>query len=52
MGLGPSTDIASILKPALLQGNFRCIGATTTEEYSQYFESDPALAQVVLLQYF
>ena len=44
-GLGPSTDIASILKPALLQGNFRCIGATTTEEYSQYFESDPALAR-------
>ncbi len=44
-GFGPSSDIASVLKPALLQGNFRCIGATTTEEYSKSFESDPALAR-------
>ncbi len=42
---GQSSDIASLLKPALLQGNFRCIGATTTEEYSRYFESDSALAR-------
>ncbi len=42
---GSSSDIASVLKPALTQGNFRCIGATTTEEYSAYFESDTALAR-------
>ena len=40
-----SSDIASILKPALLRDDFRCIGATTTEEYSEYFETDNALAR-------
>lgn len=40
---GSSSDIASILKPALLQDNFRCIGATTSEEYTMYFEEDNAL---------
>ncbi len=44
MSGGPS-DIASVLKPALLQEDFRCIGATTTEEYSAYFESDSGLAR-------
>lgn len=44
-GFGPSSDIASILKPALLQGDFRCIGATTTEEYNRYFETDQALVR-------
>jgi ATP-dependent Clp protease ATP-binding subunit ClpC len=44
MSGGPS-DIASVLKPALLQEGFRCIGATTTEEYSAYFESDSGLAR-------
>jgi len=44
MGGGPS-DIASVLKPALLQDGFRCIGATTTEEYSANFESDSGLAR-------
>ena len=42
---GGSSDIASILKPALLQDGFRCIGATTTEEYSATFETDTALAR-------
>ncbi|MGI6423376.1 MAG: ATP-dependent Clp protease ATP-binding subunit [Candidatus Dojkabacteria bacterium] len=42
---GGNSEIASILKPALLRDNFRCIGATTTEEYSAYFESDNALAR-------
>ena len=42
---GGSSDIASILKPALLQDGFRCIGATTTEEYSATFETDMALAR-------
>jgi ATP-dependent Clp protease ATP-binding subunit ClpC len=42
---GGGIDIASILKPALLKDSFRCIGATTVEEYSQYFEEDNALAR-------
>jgi ATP-dependent Clp protease ATP-binding subunit ClpC len=42
---GSSSDIASVLKPALLQDEFRCIGATTTEDYSSTFESDNALAR-------
>jgi ATP-dependent Clp protease ATP-binding subunit ClpC len=42
---GSSSDIASILKPALLKDDFRCIGATTTEEFSMYIEEDNALAR-------
>ena len=42
---GSSSDIASVLKPALTQGDFRCIGATTTEDFSAYFETDNALAR-------
>jgi ATP-dependent Clp protease ATP-binding subunit ClpC len=42
---GSSSDIASILKPALLKDDFRCIGATTTEEYSMNIEEDNALAR-------
>lgn len=42
---GSSSEIVSILKPALLRDDFRCIGATTTDEYSGYFESDNALAR-------
>ena len=42
---GSSSDIASILKPALLKDEFRCIGATTTEDYSIYIEEDNALAR-------
>ncbi len=40
---GSGVDIASTLKPALLKDKFRCIGATTTESYNQYFIEDPAL---------
>jgi ATP-dependent Clp protease ATP-binding subunit ClpC len=36
-------DATNILKPALSQGRFRCIGCTTPHEYSKYIESDPAL---------
>lgn len=42
---GGGMDIASILKPALLQDNFRVIGATTSTEYTRYFEEDNALAR-------
>lgn len=43
--MGGPSEIASILKPALLRDDFRCIGATTTEEYTMYFETDNALAR-------
>ena len=36
-------DAANLLKPALARGTFRCIGATTTEEYRKHIEKDPAL---------
>merc|ERR1712238_584315 len=38
-----AVDAANILKPALARGAFRCIGATTVEEYRKYIERDPAL---------
>ena len=38
-----AVDAANILKPALARGGFRCIGATTTEEYKKYIERDAAL---------
>jgi len=36
-------DAANILKPALARGELRAIGATTLDEYRQYFEKDKAL---------
>ena len=36
-------DAANMLKPALSRGQFRCIGATTLDEYRKYIERDPAL---------
>ena len=38
-----AVDAANILKPALARGKFRCIGATTRDEYKKYIERDPAL---------
>jgi len=38
-----AVDAANILKPALARGGFRCIGATTMEEYRKYIERDAAL---------
>lgn len=46
VGAGNSSgglDAANILKPLLTQGNIRCIGATTLEEFKKYIEKDPAL---------
>lgn len=42
-GGGGSMDAANILKPALARGELRTIGATTLDEYQQYFERDKAL---------
>jgi len=36
-------DAANMLKPALARGELRCIGATTTSEYTKYIEKDGAL---------
>ena len=33
-------DASNILKPALARGDFQLIGATTSEEYTKYFEKD------------
>ncbi|MGI6500790.1 MAG: ATP-dependent Clp protease ATP-binding subunit [Anaerostipes sp.] len=38
-------DASNILKPSLARGNFQLIGATTSEEYTKYFEKDAALAR-------
>ncbi len=38
-----SLDASNMLKPALARGNFRCIGATTFDEYRKKFEKDKAL---------
>ncbi|MDP2209426.1 MAG: ATP-dependent Clp protease ATP-binding subunit [Bacteroidota bacterium] len=35
-------DIANILKPALAKDDFRCIGATTTNDYERYIKNDAA----------
>ncbi len=43
-GAGESSiDAASIMKPALSNGEIRCIGATTLREYHKYIEKDAAL---------
>ena len=42
---GGGMDIANILKPALAREDFRCIGATTSEEYDRYVSEESALAR-------
>jgi ATP-dependent Clp protease ATP-binding subunit ClpA len=41
--MGAAMDAANMLKPALVRGEFRVIGATTGEEYERWIEGDPAL---------
>ena len=36
-------DASNMLKPALARGELQCVGATTLDEYRQYFERDSAL---------
>ena len=36
-------DAAEMIKPELARGELQVIGATTTDEYRKYIESDPAL---------
>jgi ATP-dependent Clp protease ATP-binding subunit ClpA len=42
---GGSMDASNILKPVLNSGELRCIGASTFEEYRNYFEKDRALSR-------
>jgi ATP-dependent Clp protease ATP-binding subunit ClpC len=39
---GTPLDIANLLKPALAREDFRCIGATTNEEFDRYVKDDAA----------
>lgn len=41
--MGAAMDAANMLKPALVRGDFRVIGATTDEEYERWVCNDPAL---------
>jgi ATP-dependent Clp protease ATP-binding subunit ClpA len=42
---GGSLDASNLLKPYLMEGKIRFIGATTFEEYKKYFEKDKALSR-------
>jgi ATP-dependent Clp protease ATP-binding subunit ClpA len=41
--IGAAMDAANMLKPALVRGDFRVIGATTDDEYARWVLGDPAL---------
>ena len=41
--LGAAMDAANMLKPALVRGDIRVIGATTGSEYDKWIRGDPAL---------
>jgi ATP-dependent Clp protease ATP-binding subunit ClpA len=41
--MGAAMDAANMLKPALVRGDIRVIGATTGEEYERWIRQDPAL---------
>lgn len=40
---GGSMDASNLIKPMLTQGELRCMGATTYEEYRTFFSKDSAL---------
>jgi len=41
--MGVAMDAGNMLKPALVRGEFRVIGATTSDEYERWICGDPAL---------
>jgi ATP-dependent Clp protease ATP-binding subunit ClpA len=41
--MGVAMDAANMLKPALVRGDIRVVGATTGEEYDRWIKHDPAL---------
>ncbi len=42
---GGSMDASNLLKPALQNGQLKCIGSTTYKEFRNYFEKDRALVR-------
>jgi ATP-dependent Clp protease ATP-binding subunit ClpA len=42
---GSAMDASNLLKPALANGELRCIGATTYQEYRRVFEKETALSR-------
>ncbi|MDQ7003772.1 MAG: ATP-dependent Clp protease ATP-binding subunit ClpA [Ghiorsea sp.] len=42
---GSAMDVSNLLKPALANGELRCMGATTYQEYRQSFEKESALSR-------
>ena len=42
---GGSMDASNILKPALARGTIKCIGATTHQEFRNFFDKDKALSR-------
>jgi len=42
---GSAMDASNLLKPSLANGELRCIGATTYQEYRQLFEKESALSR-------
>ncbi len=42
---GGAMDASNLLKPALQNGEVRCMGSTTFKEYKQHFEKDRALSR-------
>ncbi len=40
---GDGMDLANLLKPELARGEFRCIGATTLQEFRKFVERDAAI---------
>lgn len=43
--MNSSTDVSNLIKPALANGELRCIGSTTFVEFRQLFEKDHALSR-------
>ncbi|SPX84416.1 ATP-dependent Clp protease ATP-binding subunit ClpA [Moraxella ovis] len=43
--MNSSMDMSNLIKPALSNGELRCIGSTTFNEYRQIFERDHALSR-------
>ncbi|MFN8673679.1 MAG: ATP-dependent Clp protease ATP-binding subunit ClpA [Candidatus Sericytochromatia bacterium] len=42
---GGTMDASNLLKPALSNGDLRCIGSTTYQEYKTFFEKEKALSR-------
>jgi len=42
---GSAMDVSNLLKPALANGELRCMGATTYDEFRQSFEKESALSR-------